>query len=61
MGWIATAVFVAADVGGVAVLGAFLRHTSYEWILLAWAFGWLAAFVTLAIAKTKPSDNHNSA
>jgi hypothetical protein len=57
MGWMATAVFVVVDLGGVAVLGLLLRHTPYEWTLLAWAFGWLVAFVTLAIAKTKPSDS----
>jgi hypothetical protein len=57
MGWMATAVFVVLDVGGVAVLGVLLQHTPYEWILLVWAFGWLAAFVILAIIKTKPSDS----
>lgn len=55
-GWIATALFVVVDVGGVAVLGQFLRRPPYVWILLAWAFGWLVALVTLAIAKTSPSD-----
>lgn len=53
-GWIATGIFVVMDIGGVAVLRRFSRHTPYEWTLIAWAFGCLAAYITLVIAKVAP-------
>jgi hypothetical protein len=60
MGWIATAVFVAVDVRGVAVLGAFLRRPP----LCVASFGLglrLARCIRyLAVSKTAPLDNRNS-
>ncbi|MDQ6825367.1 MAG: hypothetical protein M3007_07890 [Candidatus Eremiobacteraeota bacterium] len=52
-GWIATAVFVLVDAGGTFVLMPFVAR-SRPWILIAWAFSWLAAFTVLAIATAEP-------
>jgi hypothetical protein len=49
-GWIATLLFLLIDSGGVFVLIPFVARTQ-PWILMAWAFGWLAVFIALMIAK----------
>jgi len=53
-GWIATLIFVIVDVGGVALLGLFMRNSTHAWILVAWAFAWLAAFLVLMFATCEP-------
>lgn len=52
-GWVATLIFFIVDCGGTFVLMPFVVRTR-PWILIAWAFGWMAAFIALVIAKGEP-------
>jgi len=52
-GWIATVIFLIVDAGGVAILIPLVADTHW-WLLIAWAFGWLAAFLVLVFAMSEP-------
>ncbi len=49
-GWIAMIAFVIVDTGGTFLLMPFFVH-SRPWLLIVWAFGWLAFFLAFVIAK----------
>lgn len=49
-GWIATALFVVIDAGGVLVLMPLVTAT-YPLLLIVWAVFWAGAFLALVFAK----------
>jgi hypothetical protein len=49
-GWIATLAFVVIEIAGIVML----RPLVPPWVLCIWAFGWLAAFVSLVLYKGEP-------
>ncbi len=53
-GWIATAVFVAVDAGGVFVLMPFLVRT-HPWALIFWAAFWAVVYLALILVKGERS------
>ncbi len=53
-GWIATLVFLIADIGGVAILIPMVAATPHWWVLLAWVIGWTAAFLAVVFTKGEP-------
>lgn len=52
-GWAVTIVFIIVDTGGTFALMPFLARTA-PWVLIAWAFGWLALFIAVVILKGEP-------
>jgi len=49
-GWIATIAFAIVDTGGTFLLMPVVVH-SRPWLLVVWAFSWLAFFIAFVIAK----------
>ncbi len=52
-GWIATLIFLVADIGGVAILIPLFAETHW-WIIISWVIGWTAAFLAVLFAKGEP-------